>query len=157
MSDQEKKEFPVGFAVGVVVVLVLFGGLYLATRETGSPKAIVEQHLPLGPAERAYAQQIRFVDVKMSRAANFLNQEVTFVFGTLANDGGRTIRDIEVTLEFRDMFNQVVLRDTRRLFGRRVAPLEGGKSREFQLTYEDIPDDWNRQYPSIRVAGLVLE
>ena len=70
----------------------------------------------MGPSEQAYAPQIHFLEPKMSRAANFLNQEVTFIFGTVENGGNRKVKQIEITLEFHDPFNQVVLRDTQRLF-----------------------------------------
>jgi len=29
--------------------------------------------------------------------------------------------------------------------------------RDFQVILERIPSDWNRQYPSIRVTGLILK
>ena len=65
----------------------------------------------MGSAEQAYAPQIQFQEMKVARATNFLNQEATFVFGTTANNGPRAIRQIEVTFEFHDVFQQVVLRD----------------------------------------------
>ncbi len=111
----------------------------------------------MGAAERAYAGQIHFQDQRMSRAANFLNQEVTFLFGTISNDGARAIREIEVSVEFRDQFNQVVLRDTRRLLGPRAAPVGARQRREYQVGFEHVPNDWNRQYPTFRIGGLLLE
>ncbi len=157
MIQEEKSGFPAAFLAGVGVVLLLLGGVFLLTRSTKPAASATEQHLPMTETEQAYARQIRFLDLKMSRAANFLNQEVTFVFGSVVNDGARAIREIEVTIEFRDPFNQVVLRDTRRVFGPRVAPLAAGQRREFQLGFEHLPTDWNRQYPSIRVTGLLLD
>jgi hypothetical protein len=55
------------------------------------------------------------------------------------------------------MLGQVVLREIRRPFGRNASPLGGGQSRDFQLTFEGVPRDWNVQYPTFRVSGLVLE
>jgi hypothetical protein len=92
----------------------------------------------------------------MSLAANFLNQEVTFVFGTLENGGNRRIKQIEITLEFHDPFNQVVLRDAQRLFLPTAVPLGAGQQRDFQVGYEHISAQWNNGYPSIRVTGLDL-
>ncbi len=157
MNLEEKSGFPVALLVGFGVVLLLLGGIYLATRNSGPAESPAEERLPFGPPGKAYGEHVHFRDLKMSRAANFLNQEVTFLFGVLSNDGARTIREIEVTIEFRDMLNQVVLRETRRVFGQRVPPLPGGQSREFQLSFEHVPLDWNRQYPSIRITGLLLE
>jgi hypothetical protein len=111
----------------------------------------------MGPVEQAYAPQIQFLDLKVARAANFLNQEVTFVFGTTVNNGPRAIRQIEVTFEFHDVFNQVVLRDKERLFSPTAAPLAPNERRDFQLTYETMPAQWNQASPTIRITGLALE
>jgi len=154
---EEKSNFPAALLAGSVVVLLSLGGVYLLTRNTKPSTSRVEEHLRLGPAEQAYTEHIHLRDLQMGRAANFLNQEVTFVFGALSNDGARAIRDIEVTVEFRDLLNQVVLRETRRPLGRPAVPLPGGRGREFQLSFEHVPMDWNRQYPTLRVTGLVLE
>jgi hypothetical protein len=111
----------------------------------------------MGPSEQGYAPRIHFLDPKMSRAANFLNQEVTFVFGTIENGGNRRIRQVEITLEFHDPFNQVVLRDKRRLFLPDAAPLAPGQRRDFQVGYDSISAQWNNVYPSIRATGLDLD
>jgi len=113
--------------------------------------------LPMGPAEQAYVPQIQFLEPKVARAANFLNQEVTFVFGTVLNNGPRPIRQIEVTLEFHDPFNQVILRDTQRLFGPNAVPLAPNQRRDFQLGYETLPVQWNQAYPTVRITGLQLQ
>lgn len=157
MIREEKRGFPMAFLAGVAIVLLFLGGVYLLTRSTKPAPPAAESRLPMTATEQAYASQIRFLDVKMSRAANFLNQEVTFLFGSVVNDAPRSIREIEVTIEFRDRFNQVVLRDTRRLLGSRVAPLAPGERREFQVGFEHVPADWNQQYPPLRITGLLLD
>ena len=156
MLQEGKKGHYAPFLVGAVAVLVLLGGIFLLTRYTQSAQQ-VEQRLPWGATEQAYATQIRFLEPKMSRAANFLNQEVTFIFGAVANDGPRAVREIGVTLEFRDVFSQVVLRDTRRVLGPRSTPLASGQRRDFQFNFEHVPADWSRQYPSVRITGLLLD
>lgn len=157
MLQENKSSVPFAFLAGLGVVLLLLGGAFLLTRVSRPKPSGAEDRLPMNATEQAYARQIRFLDLKMSRAANFLNQEVTFMFGSVVNDGARAIREMEATIEFRDPFNQVVLRDTRRVLGARAAPLAAGQSREFQFTFEHVPSDWNRQYPVIRVTGLLLE
>ena len=92
----------------------------------------------------------------MSRAANTLNQEVTFVVGTVENSGARAVRQVEVTVEFHDLINQVILRDSHRLL-RPGAPLGPGQNQDFQINFDRVPNDWNRRYPSLRVTGLQLE
>ncbi len=157
MTEESKSGIPAAFLAGVIVVGVLLAGVFLLTRSTRTGGPVAEKPLPMGAAEQAYAGQIHLSDLKMGRAANFLNQEVTFLFGSVSNDGARALHEIEVTIEFRDLFNQVVLRDTRRVFGPRSAPLASGRRREFQFGFEHVPQDWNRQFPSIRVSGLLFE
>lgn len=157
MMDDEKSRAPIVLLVGAAAVLLLIGIFYLVGRLTPAPAKVVEQSLPMGPAEEAYVPQIRFLEPQVARAANFLNQEVTFVFGTVLNNGARPIRQIEITLEFHDPFNQVVLRDQQRLFSPTAAPLAPHQQRDFQLGYETVPVQWNQAYPTVRIVGLQLQ
>jgi hypothetical protein len=149
--------FPAAFAMGVVIVLLLTGGLVWLTRVTQSRGARPVGKLPFGPEEQAYAQHIHFQGGQMSQATNFLNQEFTYVAGTVSNDGSRALRALDVMFEFRDPFNQVVLRDPQRILAD-GSLLKAGESRDFQVTLgAHLPSEWNRQYPAIRVTGLLLE
>lgn len=157
MSTEERSDFPLAFLAGVGIMLLLLAGAYFLTRPSKPPGPVVEKHLPLGDAAKSYGERIHFTDLSVGRAANFLNQEVTFVFGTVANDGPKTVRGLEVTLEFRDLLKQVVLRETRILVDQRIAPLAAGEKREFQFTFEKIPAEWNQAVPGISVRGLIVE
>ncbi len=138
-------------AAGALVVLVaLFFGLFSSRPHAGAGQ---EARLPFDSAEQAYAPRIELRDFSMSRAENFLHQEVTMLSGEAVNSGERALAEIEVTIEFRDSFHQVVLRETRRLLGSGAA-LGPGQHRPFTISFEHIPADWNRQAPSARVTGL---
>ena len=155
---KERSGFPAAFAIGIVVVLILLGGLLLLTRLTQSHGPAPVGKLPFGPAEQAYAQQIQFQPGQMSQATNFLNQEFTYVAGTVLNNGSRTIRALDVALEFRDPFNQVVLRDPQRIILPDGQPLKAGQSEEFNVTLgAHLPAEWNRQYPVVRITGMTLQ
>ena len=93
----------------------------------------------------------------MSRAANFLNQEVTYVFCTVENGGDRKVQQIEITIEFHDPFNQVILRDKQRLMGDGAAPIGPHEKRDIQISYETMPAQWNQAYPTMNITGLQLE
>lgn len=153
----ERRRFPVAFVAGLVVVLVLFGSFFLLTRFLGSRDQAAGVKLPFGPTEQAYATRIHFQDIQMARASNFLKQEFTYVGGTISNDGVQTISGLEVSVEFHDPFNRVILRDTRVLIGPDTGPIAAGQRHDFQITLEHIPEEWNKQYPSISVTGLVLQ
>jgi hypothetical protein len=153
---EQRSQFPIAFAAGAVVVLLLLGGVILLSRGSHPNGAGAAAKLPFGPTEQAYAEHIHFKDIQMAKANNFLNQEFTYIAGTLWNDGAHTIRALDVTLEFHDPFNQVILRETESVIGPKDAALQGGQRRDFQITLEHVPVEWNQQYPSIRVTGLIL-
>jgi hypothetical protein len=156
MTEERKSSFPVAFAGGIVVVLIVFGAVFLYTETTRAP-APAEQHLSLTDETREYAQRIHFGELQMSRAKNMIGTELTYIAGVVRNEGDRTIKDFEATIEFRDSLEQVVLREIRRPLGKGAAPLGPGARREFQVTIEAVPSSWNQYYPQFRVTGLVLE
>ena len=156
MPAAERSRLPVAFLAGIVIVTLFIGGAVLLSRYStpAGPKTL--KPLPMGPSEQAYASQIHFLEPKMSRAANFLNQEVTFIFGTVENGGDRKVKQVEITFEFHDPFNQVVLRDKQRLFLPVAPAMLPGQKRDFQIGYEHISAQWNNVYPTIQVTGLLL-
>jgi len=155
-SDREdRSRLPMALAAGAGVVILILAGLLLVSR-TMRTRGPVAETLPFGPVEQAYAQRIHFTNLKMARATNFLNQEFTYIAGTISNDGTRTLKRLQVTLEFHDPLNQVVLRETQLLITSPARPLDGGQRRDFQVTLEHVPATWDQQYPSIRVSGAVL-
>src|SRR5271155_6063673 len=124
---EERSRLPMALAAGTAVVLLLAAGLIFLTRMTRTHGPAAEVKLPFGPTEQAYAERIHFLNVQMARATNFLNQEFTYVAGTISNDGTHTVRALEVTLEFHDPINQVVLRETEQLVGASARPMDGGE------------------------------
>jgi hypothetical protein len=157
MPAEERSQLPVAFLIGIVIVALLVGGAVLLSRYSIPVGSEEDKPLPVGPAEQAYFSQIHFLEPKMSRAANFLNQEVTYVFCTVENSGNRKIQQIEITVEFHDPFNQVILRDKQRLFLPTAQPFLPGQQRDVQIPYEHIPPQWNMVFPSITVTGLAFK
>jgi hypothetical protein len=157
MPTEERSRLPVAFLVGIVIVSLLVGAAVLYSRYTKPAESEDDKPLPMGPPEKAYAPQVRFLEPKMSRAANFLNQEVTYVFFTVENGGTRKVQQIEVTVEFHDPFNQVILRDKQRLFLPTAPPFLPGQQRDVQIPYEHIPPQWNMVFPSVVVSGLAFK
>lgn len=145
--------FLVAGAVIVVVVLVAFG-LFSSQPAGHAPAA---RPLPFGSAEQGYAPNVQFQNLHMSRFANMLHQQVTYVMGDINNSGNRTIGDLEITLEFKNVQGQVVYRRTVRPLEPNPMPIGPGQRRSFDLGFDQVPDDWNEAYPTIRVTGLVLQ
>lgn len=154
---EDRSRLPVAFAAGTVIVLILFGGLLLLTRVMKSHSPGAAAKLPFGAEEQAYAQRIHFLDIQLAHATNFLNQDFTYVAGTISNDGIRTVRALEITVEFHDPFNQVILRESQQSIGPDTGPLAAGQRHDFQVTLEHLPSTWNHENPAIKVTGLILE
>jgi len=157
-EKSSSSRFLLGLAAGAGIVLLLIAGGVLLSRGSGGAKGGGEAaQVPFGAAEQAYAAQIRFSGLQLSQATNMLHQEFTYVVGNVTNGGTRSVRALQVTVEFHDLVQQVVLRETARVFPPAAGPLAPGQERAFQLTFEGVPSSWNQQPPSIRVSGLDLQ
>jgi hypothetical protein len=119
-------------------------------------RSLRESHLPFGAPEQAYAPNLHIENLELSRAENFLNQEVTTVAGDITNTGDRPVSNVEITLEFSDELGQIVLRESRAAFAPQAAPLVPGATRDFQIAFEHIPSSWNIQKPAVRVSGILF-
>jgi len=149
---------PLSFAMlvaGAAVVIVL-AGFYIWPGRQSPSRGVQEVHPPFGPAERAYASKIKIENLALSRAANFLNQEVTILTGELVNTGERALRDVELTVEFYDDMNQIALRESRLTLNSGSPPLGPGERRSVEISFEHIPTQWNMQQPAVRVTGLLF-
>jgi hypothetical protein len=149
--------FSFALVVAAAAVVIVLAGFYLwPGRQSPSRGGAQQVHLPFGPEERAYAAKIAIENLALSRAENFLNQEVTTLTGELANSGERSLREIELTVEFDDDMNQIALRESRLALTSASAPLGPGERRTFDVSFERIPASWNMQLPIVRVSGLLF-
>jgi hypothetical protein len=154
-EDRSRMLVSMAAAVGVVALLVWLVILLGRGKPSSGPASA--QTLPFGPSEQAYARRMHFTDLQMSRAANFLNQEVTYINGVALNDGVRRVLAVDVTVDFRDVSGNVILHENRRLVSGPNAPIEAGQRHSFQLAFEAVPDTWNQSYPDLKITGLTIE
>ena len=154
-SQPPPRGFPVAFLIGAVLVLCAVGVVWFLSSMSGGGDT--PRPLPFGLDEQQYAARIRFLDFKLSRAENMLGQEVTFIECTIENAGTGIIRELEVELEFYNLEDQLVLRESRRLLGRYTAPMDGGRFRKVDMNFERLPADWNQHPPKVRITGLDFE
>jgi hypothetical protein len=143
----------------LVAVLLLPSGILLnpwfhGDQATGAKRRVnsAGAQLLFGPAEQAYAARLQIENVAMSRAENFLNQEVTTLAGQVVNSGDRSLQGLELSVEFSDSLRQVVLRESRSVLD--PPPLTPGARRDFEISFEHVPSAWNREQPSIAVTAL---
>jgi len=150
---------PFSFAIMVAAaaVVIVLGGFYLwPGRQSPSRGTARDIQLPFGPEERSYAPEIKMESLALSRAENFLNQEVTILAGELVNSGQRTVRELQLTVEFYDDMNQIALRESRLALTSAGLPLAPGERRAFEVSFEHIPTSWNMRQPAVRVTGLLF-
>jgi hypothetical protein len=106
----------------------------------------------LNGEQQAYLSSLAFDDLRMSAAANFLGDTVTFLNATVTNKGARSVRRLDVELNFVDILNQVVLRETAHPLANRATPLQPGETQPFRVAFEHMPVDWNQAPPTVKAV-----
>jgi hypothetical protein len=154
-SLPDRGRFNFALILAAVAVLVIVGALYfLPGRQSPPGDAPPGTHFAFGPAELAYAARMRIENIALSRAENFLHQEITTLSGELVNGGDRLLRGAQVTIEFSDSLDQIALREARPVLTPGSPPLSAGQRRSFEVSFEHIPSSWNMQQPTVRISGL---
>ena len=136
--------------VALVLGIVLGAAVWLA--HTRSPRS--QPLVALTAEERAYLQHIVISDARVSAATNFLGDMVTYVDAKMTNTGTKPVRELDIRLEFSDMLNQTVLRETAHPLTPRMPPLTPGETRAFRSTLERMPAEWNQAPPTITPVAL---
>ena len=157
--ESKTKASPVSIATGVVLAAAILAGLWLLFEPPQARKSASLQETaspPMSPAEQEYARNMEIGNIALSRAENFLHQEVTILNGEVYNAGTQRVVALSFTTEFLDDMNQVVLRETRRVLKTSDAALAPGERRNFEISFEHVPNMWNMQAPAVRVAYLQL-
>ena len=158
-SEEKPKTSPLTILAGALVVVTLAVGVWLFVQSPESkPSPAAQANLPakMSAEEAAYAQNIRITNVRLSRAENFIHQEVTMLNADAINGGAQPVQGLAVTVEFSDDLHQVVLRESRSVLGTPPTPLAPGQTRSFQISFDRVPSAWNMQQPSVQVSYLRL-
>jgi hypothetical protein len=143
---------PLIAAVAVVLGIILGVAVWVVhTRAARS-----QRRAALTAEEKAYLQHIEITEAKVSAATNFLGDMVTYMDAKVTNTGARPVRQVDLRLEFSDMLNQVVLRETAHPITARMPPLKPGETRAIRVTFEKMPAEWNQAPPTITAVGLHL-
>jgi len=142
--------------IALVAIAGIVIGVALLTREKPSS--------PSGPPP--YAANLKFSDLKMSRAQNFVGATVTYIDGTLTNAGDKTVTRVIAHVTFKDPYGQVAqIEDvpvrTLQPFGPYTdavdlasSPLSPGQSKPFRLTFEHVSEQWGQSYPELQVVDV---
>ena len=150
------------WGVAALIVIVAAGALVYAGRK--KPAAAPNT---LQPAD-AYASSLPLSQFAMSESENLSGGKMTYLDGHIANAGNRTVGAVTVQVVFAndealppqiDTVPLMLIRmkepyiDTQPVS---TAPLKPADDREFRLTFESVPDNWNRQMPEVRVIQAEL-
>ncbi len=103
----------------------------------------------LSAEQKAYLPSLAFGDLRMSAAANFLGDTVTYLDGSVTNKGTKVVHRLDVELNFLDILHQVVLRETAHPLANLATPLQPGETRAFRVAFEHMPVDWNQSPPAV--------
>jgi len=149
---------------GIVVLLIL--GIFLARGHHAPPPN--PGGAGLAPPD-PYAANLVISNLQMSQASSVVGGKATYVDGLIANHGSQTVTAITVQVAFRDFTNQIAQKATMPLDLIRThepyidtepvsaAPIGPGQTREFRLIFDHVTDNWNQNYPEIRVIEVKLK
>jgi hypothetical protein len=147
----------------ILIALVAIAAIVIAV-------ALLTQEKPSAPSgPPPYAANLKFSDLKMSRAQNFVGATVTYIDGTLTNTGDKTVTGVIAHVTFKDPYGQVAqIEDvpvrTLQPFGPYTdavdlasSPLPPGQSKPFRLTFEHVSEQWGQSYPELRIADVTVK
>lgn len=116
------------------------------------------QETPSLSAEaRQYVGNLRLSDVAIEAKDSFMQSTLVEVKGKIANNGGRTLRLVEINCVFFDPYNREVFRERVPIVRARGEGLKPGESREFRLPFDAVPQAWNQAMPSLVIARIEFE
>lgn len=157
-DPEQRKPLPLNILLGALVVIAIALAFWFAFKSpqgTSSRSAQSSASVPITQAEQAYANSIQIESIALSRAENFIHQEVTILNADAVNAGQQPVEGLTVTVEFFDDLHQVVLRESRSVLAPPSA-LAPGQRRSFTVSFDRVPASWNLQQPSVRVTYLQL-
>ncbi|MHB8303020.1 MAG: DUF2393 family protein, partial [Acidobacteriaceae bacterium] len=144
---------------GITVAALVGVAFLLSGRHSGQSSAA-------DSAARSYAPHILFRDVHMSQASNFAGSQLTYIDGTVTNQGDKVVTGIVVQALFANdsgeppqvehvPFSLIRTRepyvDTQPVS---AAPLQPGASRDFRLIFDDVSPLWNQQLPQLEIRSV---
>src|SRR6476661_7139883 len=95
-DDRDSNWLPIVFGVVLVVMVAVGASLLLRTDSK------------IANPPDPYAAKIKFSDLKMSAAENFVGSTVTYLDGTVSNAGDKIVTHAAVHVSFKDSLGQIV-------------------------------------------------
>ena len=146
---------PMAIVGGIVIVLGLAGFWYLdrsSKQEPPPPPKLTEEALAY-----VHDKKLQLSEVEMEAKESYLKQSVVAITGKIGNAGERTLKTVELNCVFYDPYGQLVLRQRVAIVTSRIGSLAPGDTRPFRLSFDNIPESWNRVMPQLVIAGITFE
>lgn len=146
-----------GTVVGLALAVLLITGRRPAPSNPGGAG--------LAPPD-PYAKYLAISNIRMSESSTIIGAKQTYIDGDITNNGSETVTGITVQVAWHDYTNQIGQKNTMPLMLIRTrepsidiepvsaAPIGPGQTREFHLIFDNVTDQWNQQYPEIRVIAV---
>ena len=162
-AAQERNWLPL--IVAALVVLAIGIGLVVYYQHAKSVATVT----PISAALDPYAGNLPISSLHMSESANLAGGKTTYLDGSIANAGNRTVTGITVQVLVRDPAHEVAQNETQALNLIRTrepyidvepvsaAPLKPGDNADFRLVFDPIARDWDGEFPEIRIVHVALK
>lgn len=159
-AAQERNWLPL-IAASVIVLAVAIGLVLFYAHGKSAPTVT-----PISAELDPYAGNLPISNLHMSESANLAGGKATYVDGSIANSGSRTVTGITVQVLFRDPAHEVAQNETQALNLIRTrepyvdvepvsaAPLKPGDNADFRLIFDTVAQDWDGAFPKIRVIHV---
>lgn len=159
---QHEPRSPWPLVIAGVVVLAVVAAIVAFTHQAPPANPGGAGLAPAAP----YASSLAISHIQMSQATNALGGQSTYLDGQIANRGHKTVTAITVQVAFIGFTNQLVGKPAMPLNLIRTRepyidtepvsadPILPGQTRNFRLIFDSIPQDWNQNYPEVRIIQV---
>jgi len=155
----------VPWIVSGVVILAILAAIIVFTRQPAPANPGGANLAPAAP----YAASLSIANLQMSQAGSMVGGQNTYLDGQITNRGNKTVTGITVQVGFWGFTKQLVGKPTMPLALIRTrepyvdtepvsaAPIQPGQTRAFRLIFDSVPQDWNQNYPEIRIIQVATQ
>ncbi len=152
----------VPWIVAGLVIVAAVVGLIISARHPAPANPGGAYLAPAAP----YAAKLSITNLQMSQAGSMVGGQNTYLDGQITNQGDKTVTGITVQVGFWGFTKQLVGKPTMPLALIRTRepyvdtepvsadPILPGQSRQFRLIFDSVPQDWNQNYPEIRMIQV---
>lgn len=144
---------PATIVIGLAGILILgaFGWLTFGPKPAPPPPPVLTQEA------RQYLPNLQLANVHMQAAESYVNSRLIEILGDIVNTGDRNVKSVLVTCVFRNFGNQEIARERVYVVNERGGVLKPKDTKPFRLPFDNVPNTWNEQMPTLVIAEIQFE